>query len=640
MASSSAALPRARPGVSRLPSPVARPRLGLARARPRAVPRAITAAGASSPPPRRNHAADDAAPRAFAPVELPTAARRLAASRGSARPPCPRAPPPAPPPATPSALRRARRERRREAFLASIGSMTEEDATKKTLAEMAAMVPGGAEALLERAARLSRHREEGASSDSPAAVEGETRRRNSRRVADLEDGDDESSDDDASADALLEVAIELALVAAALADRDANEARVSLAACAEAARVDDGFDAAAAARESSSPRDRSRSSASPSSTPSSPPCCDAESSSALELDLERSIALHSASTALAASLRRRLGRRAIADEWAARTAATASVDFRRDRAKPRVRAKDRRCHAPKARQGWTRAAIRSERVRTCVGCDRLAEGDRMIRIARLERKEDGNDEEDGAEESGAEETRRGPAARKNDDDREEDEGAGVVTSKKAAAVSVTSKTKKGKSRRRDSHTSGRSGGGRVLAVDASSGRLPPRLLKAMIGPEGPLSALTRAHPDARSLAAEMVSSATASERRRGGARLHGRGMYVCPRVHCATRAAKAKALRRHLPREKERRKSGANGGGERGGGGGPRGGDSSSAAAASFGEALVRLCAELEAIEGVDSSRWVVTREGGAPSRWTAPPRFSDAETGAEAEEAGAFASK
>ncbi len=654
MASSSAALPRARAGVSRLPSPVARPRLGLARARPRAVPRAITAAGASSPPPRRNRADDDddAAPRAFAPVELPTAARRLAASRGGALPPCPRAPPPAPPPATPSALRRARRERRREAFLASIGSMTEEDATKKTLAEMAAMVPGGAEALLERAARLSRHREEGASSDSPAAVEGETRRRNSRRVADLEDGDDESSDDDASADALLEVAIELALVAAALADRDANDARVSLAACAEAARVDDGFDAVFTARESSSPRDRSRSPATSSSTPSSPPpCCDAESSSALELDLERSIALHSASTALAASLRRRLGRRAIADEWAARTAATASVDFRRDRAKPRVRAKDRRCHAPKARQGWTRAAIRSERVRTCVGCDRLAEGDRMIRIARLERKEDGNDEEDGAEESaGAGETRRGPAARKNDDDREEDEGAGVVTSKKAAAVSVAPKTKKGKSRRRDSHTSGGSGGGRVLAVDASSGRLPPRLLKAMIGPEGPLSALTRAHPDARSLAAEMVSSATASERRRGGARLHGRGMYVCPRVHCATRAAKAKALRRHLPREKERRKSGAGGGGERGGGGGgPREGDSSSsaasaaaatAAAASFGEALVRLCAELEAIEGVDSSGWVVTREGGAPSRWTAPPRFSDAETGAEAEDAGAFASK
>ena len=202
--------------------------------------------------------------------------------------------------------------------------MTEEDATKKTLAEMAAMVPGGAEALLERAARLSRHREEGASSDSPAAVEGETRRRNSRRVADLEDGDDDSSDDDASADAHLEVAIELALVAAALADRDANDARVSLAACAEAARVDDGFDAAAAARESSSPRDRSRSPASSSSTPSSPPCCDAESSSALELDLERSIALYSASTALAASLRRRLGRRAIADEWAARTAAWAA----------------------------------------------------------------------------------------------------------------------------------------------------------------------------------------------------------------------------------------------------------------------------------------------------------------------------
>ena len=189
----------------------------------------------------------------------------------------------------------------------------------------------------------------------------------------------------------------------------------------------------------------------------------------------------------------------------------------------------------------------------------------------------------------------------------------------------------------------------MLAVDASSGRLPPRLLKAMIGPEGPLSALTRAHPDARSLAAEMVSSASASERRRGGARLHGRGMYVCPRVHCATRARRRRRRSKAPPPREEgaaekrrgrRRRARRGGRTPRGGfvvggvGGGGVGGGGF------FREALVRLCAELEAIEGVDSSGWVVTREGGAPSRWTAPPRFSDAETGAEAEEAGAFASK
>ena len=103
---------------------------------------------------------------------------------------------------------------------------------------------------------------------------------------------------------------------------------------------------------------------------------------------------------------------------------------------------------------------------------RSTRGGRPDDSNREARKEDGNDEEDGKEESGAEETRRGPAARKNDDDREEDEGAGVVTSKKAAAVSAASKTKMGKSRRRDSHAHPADPGGACSPWTRRAGDFP------------------------------------------------------------------------------------------------------------------------------------------------------------------------
>ena len=64
-------------------------------------------------------------------------------------------------------------------------------------------------------------------------------------------------------------------------------------------------------------------------------------------------------------IRARLSRRLIEDEWLALIASVAATDFRRDRKKPRVRARDRRCNQPKARQGWTKKAMRAARVRVC-----------------------------------------------------------------------------------------------------------------------------------------------------------------------------------------------------------------------------------------------------------------------------------
>ena len=82
---------------------------------------------------------------------------------------------------------------------------------------------------------------------------------------------------------------------------------------------------------------------------------------------------------IASSLRARL----VEDEWRARVAAHAATDWMPCKAKPRRRPNDRECYAPKARQGWNRVAMREERVRTCVGCDRMLPTREMIRVARL-----------------------------------------------------------------------------------------------------------------------------------------------------------------------------------------------------------------------------------------------------------------
>ena len=79
----------------------------------------------------------------------------------------------------------------------------------------------------------------------------------------------------------------------------------------------------------------------------------------------------------------KLSRRLIHDEWSASVAAFAAKDWRRDRKKPRVRPKDRRCNQPKARQGWNKRAMRETGVRVCVGCERMLPTTELIRVARL-----------------------------------------------------------------------------------------------------------------------------------------------------------------------------------------------------------------------------------------------------------------
>ena len=49
-----------------------------------------------------------------------------------------------------------------------------------------------------------------------------------------------------------------------------------------------------------------------------------------------------------------------------------------------------------------------------------------------------------------------------------------------------------------------------------------------------------------------------------------------------------------------------------------------------FADALARLCDAAEAMDGVDSSRWVLARERGTPSRWEAHPTVLDGDEGIE----------
>ena len=75
----------------------------------------------------------------------------------------------------------------------------------------------------------------------------------------------------------------------------------------------------------------------------------------------------------------RLSKRLIVDEWCSIIASVAATDFRRDRKRPRVRARDRRCNQPKPRQGWDKKKMRECRVRVCAGCDRMLPAAELIR---------------------------------------------------------------------------------------------------------------------------------------------------------------------------------------------------------------------------------------------------------------------
>ena len=74
------------------------------------------------------------------------------------------------------------------------------------------------------------------------------------------------------------------------------------------------------------------------------------------------------------------------DVWCAYADAIARAAVRqrnRSAAKPRTRSRDRACRRAKARQGWSRAAMRARRVRSCVGCERMEARDEMFRVVRV-----------------------------------------------------------------------------------------------------------------------------------------------------------------------------------------------------------------------------------------------------------------
>ena len=300
-------------------------------------------------------------------------------------------------------------------------------------------------------------------------------------------------------------------------------------------------------------------------------------------------------------IRARLSRRLIEDEWLALIASVAATDFRRDRKKPRVRARDRRCNQPKARQGWTKKAMRAARVRVCAGCDRMLPAAELIRVVRV--------------------------ARANTEFEEGDVERGNLADAAKDKQKQTTKKKK-KSASNAAH---------VVALDVSS-FLPgagAEALAASVALGGPFAAATREHPDAARAAVALASrgasfletetlvgdgaslaaerAAERAEREPGSPRrpprLAGRAAYVCRRGHCARSVAKAKAFKRHLKVS-------------------PGGADA--ADARRFYDGLVGVCELAETLDGVDSSRWAFTREPGTPSRWEAHPVAVDQGSGEE----------
>ena len=298
-------------------------------------------------------------------------------------------------------------------------------------------------------------------------------------------------------------------------------------------------------------------------------------------------------------IRGRLHGRLIEDEWRAIVASVASSDFRRDRKKPRVRARDRRCNQPKARQGWTKKAMRAARVRVCAGCDRMLPAAELIRVVRVAR----------ANTEGAE----GDVERGNLADAAKDKQKQTTKKKKKSASNAA----------------------HVVALDVSS-FLPgagAEALAASVALGGPFAAATREHPDAAraavalasrgasfletetlvgdgaSLAAERAERELGSPREKRFSRLAGRAAYVCRRGHCARSVAKAKAFKRHLKVS-------------------PGGADA--ADARRFYDGLVGVCELAETLDGVDSSRWAFKREPGTPSRWEAHPVAVDQGSGEE----------
>lgn len=298
----------------------------------------------------------------------------------------------------------------------------------------------------------------------------------------------------------------------------------------------------------------------------------------------------------------RLSKRLIYDEWCSIIASVAATDFKRDRKKPRVRARDRRCNQPKPRQGWTKITMRAARVRVCAGCDRMLPAAELIRVVRVKNAEE----------------------QKKDD--------GDETNLSPTTLSSSYRETENGSRKKKSQTT------HVVAVDVSSflGSEGASTLAASVAPGGAFAAATEDHPDASRAAAALAktrrrdgeetanANATANENENASReafskasprklrlprRLPGRATYVCRRGVCARRVVKAKTLKRHL------RVS-------------PGGADRNRTQ--KFHDALVGVCDLAERLEQVDSAGWAFEREPGTPSRWEAHPVVFDVNDGRE----------
>ena len=282
-----------------------------------------------------------------------------------------------------------------------------------------------------------------------------------------------------------------------------------------------------------------------------------------------------------------LSERLLIDEWSATIAHFAASDWLVDRKKPRVRPKDRRCNQPKARQGWTKRAMRETRVRVCVGCDRMLPTTELIRVARLKRSDD----------------------------------AAEASSKQSPCDGEQQRKQQNKNKKEKENDKDRKKNRWTIALDAGSVADSVELLQSLAA-GGSSSLAVDSHPSARAAADGLLRKATAraaaiageddaARMKRKSNALQGRAAYVCRRGVCARAVTHPKTRRLH-------RILGA-------------GGTYNDA----FVEAFVDVCVAAEREDGVDSTHWRIEGHNARPGlaqRLAGHPRYLDSRTGETAD--------
>ena len=282
-----------------------------------------------------------------------------------------------------------------------------------------------------------------------------------------------------------------------------------------------------------------------------------------------------------------LSERLLIDEWSATIAHFAASDWLVDRKKPRVRPKDRRCNQPKARQGWTKRAMRETRVRVCVGCDRMLPTTELIRVARLKRSDD----------------------------------AAEASSKQSPCDGEQQRKQQNKNKKEKENDKDRKKNRWTIALDAGSVADSVELLQSLAA-GGSSSLAVDSPPSARAAADGLLRKATtraaasagdddAARMKRKSNALQGRAAYVCRRGVCARAVTHPKTRRLH-------RILGAGG-----------------AFNDAFVEAFVDVCVAAEREDGVDSTHWRIEGHNARPGlaqRLAGHPRYLDSRTGETAD--------